>query len=180
VTGIPLQDANHTIVKERIYLDKSDLNLLHDEIDNALTRPWTVIKDYRRTQTSQPIWWYETVCAENSVHVMIGNEIYFLSADGHLMRYAFERYVPTPRKSWKSEDARMGLFDAVALALTFFQRASGSDGRLPRREPSSTLLIGQNSQNVVYGSSRLLQALDPRPLEQVNKMGTKPADAAAT
>jgi len=35
---------------------------------------------------------------------------------------AFERYVPPPRKPWMSEDARMGLFDAAALALVFFQR----------------------------------------------------------
>jgi hypothetical protein len=34
---------------------------------------------------------------------------------------AFERYVPPPRKPWMSEDPRMGLFDAVALALVFFQ-----------------------------------------------------------
>jgi hypothetical protein len=88
MTGIPLHKDNQTIIKERIYLDKGDRNILHDEIttiDNALTRPWTVIKDYRRTQTSQPIWWNETVCAENNVHVMIGNEIYFLGADGNLM-----------------------------------------------------------------------------------------------
>lgn len=32
----------------------------------------------------------------------------------------FERYVPPTRKPWMSEDARMGLFDAAALALTFF------------------------------------------------------------
>src|SRR5262249_1169806 len=44
-----------------------------------------VIKDYRRTQTDQPIWWKETVCAENNVHVSIGNEIYFLSGDSLLM-----------------------------------------------------------------------------------------------
>jgi hypothetical protein len=36
---------------------------------------------------------------------------------------AFERYVPPPRKPWKSEDARMGIFDAAGLALTFFQKA---------------------------------------------------------
>jgi hypothetical protein len=33
---------------------------------------------------------------------------------------AFERYVPPTRKLWKSEDSRMGLFDAAALALAFF------------------------------------------------------------
>jgi len=34
---------------------------------------------------------------------------------------AFERFLPPRRKIWKSEDARMGIFDAAALALTFFQ-----------------------------------------------------------
>ncbi len=33
---------------------------------------------------------------------------------------AFERFLPPPRKLWNSEDARMGIFDAAALALTFF------------------------------------------------------------
>ena len=33
---------------------------------------------------------------------------------------AFERFLPRPRKPWESEDARMGIFDAVALALTFY------------------------------------------------------------
>jgi hypothetical protein len=37
---------------------------------------------------------------------------------------AFERFLPPPRKVWKSEDARMGIFDAAALALTFFQNKS--------------------------------------------------------
>jgi Holliday junction resolvasome RuvABC endonuclease subunit len=40
---------------------------------------------------------------------------------------AFEYYLPPPRKPWMSEDARMGLFDAAALALVFFQRAGGPD-----------------------------------------------------
>ncbi len=34
---------------------------------------------------------------------------------------AFERYLPPPRKPWMSEDSRMNLFDAAALALAFFQ-----------------------------------------------------------
>ena len=88
MTGIPLHEDNQTIVKERIYLDKTNPNILHNEIttiDNALTRPWEVIKDYRRTQTNQPIWWKETVCAENNVHVTIGDQNYFLSGDGLLM-----------------------------------------------------------------------------------------------
>jgi hypothetical protein len=43
---------------------------------------------------------------------------------------AFERYLPPPRKPWMSEDARMGLFDAAALALTFFH-SSGGENREP-------------------------------------------------
>jgi hypothetical protein len=88
MTGIPLHEDNQTIVRERIYLDNADPNILHNEIttiDHALTRPWTVTKDYRRTPTNQPIWWYEQVCGENNVHVRIGDEIYFLSGDGLLM-----------------------------------------------------------------------------------------------
>jgi len=44
---------------------------------------------------------------------------------------AFERFVPAPRKLWKSEDSRMGIFDAAALALTFFQDETGGKVRSP-------------------------------------------------
>jgi hypothetical protein len=86
-SGIPLHADNQTIVKERIYLDKADRNLLRDEIttiDNALSRPWTVTKNYRRNTDSQPVW-REWICAEGNTHVEIGGEPYFLSADGLLM-----------------------------------------------------------------------------------------------
>src|SRR6266446_1627149 len=33
---------------------------------------------------------------------------------------AFERFLPPPRKLWMSEDARMGIFRAAALALTYY------------------------------------------------------------
>jgi len=87
-SGIPLHSDNKTIVKERIYLDKANPNLLHDDIttiDNALTGPWVVAKTYRRVITDKPIWWREDVCAEGNAHVGIGKENYFLSADGLLM-----------------------------------------------------------------------------------------------
>jgi hypothetical protein len=64
-------------------LDKADPNLLHDEIttiDNALTRPWVVVKNYRRFTTSKPTWWREDNCPENNVHVIIGKDDYFLRA----------------------------------------------------------------------------------------------------
>ena len=88
MTGIPMHEDNQTVITERIYLDKTDPNVLHDEIttiDHALTRPWVVTKDYRRTPTKEPIWWSETVCAENNVHVNVGEEVYFLSGEGFLM-----------------------------------------------------------------------------------------------
>lgn len=37
----------------------------------------------------------------------------------------FDQYLPPIRKPWMSEDARMGLFDATALALTFFKNMAG-------------------------------------------------------
>ena len=33
---------------------------------------------------------------------------------------AFERFLPPPRKLWESEDTRMGIFRAAALALTYY------------------------------------------------------------
>jgi hypothetical protein len=37
----------------------------------------------------------------------------------------FAPYLPPKRKIWNGEDRRMGLFDAAALALTFFHNRSG-------------------------------------------------------
>jgi hypothetical protein len=86
-SGIPLHDDNQTIVKERIYLDKSNANMLIFDItviDNALTRPWSVRKTYRRDPDPQPLW-VETVCGEGNNHVQIGKENYMVSGDGLLM-----------------------------------------------------------------------------------------------
>jgi hypothetical protein len=87
-TGIPLHADNETVINERIYLDKSDPNLLHDDIttiDHALTQPWIINKTYRRVQSKEPIWFGHEVCGEGNVHVGIGKEVYFLSSDGLLM-----------------------------------------------------------------------------------------------
>ena len=84
-SGIPLHSDNQTVVKERIYLDKANPDILHDEIttiDHALTRPWTVMKNYRRSRNPH---WVEAVCMEANPHLRIGKENYMMSADGYLM-----------------------------------------------------------------------------------------------
>src|SRR5205085_1584534 len=83
-TATRLHHDGATIIKERIYRDKSDRNVLHDEIttiDNALTRPWTVTKKYRLHPDPQPIW-HEANCAEGNNHVEIASLGYMISADG--------------------------------------------------------------------------------------------------
>jgi hypothetical protein len=84
-SGIPLHKDNETVVKERIFGDKADPDTLHNELttfDKALTRPWTVMKNYRRAHNPT---WPEDNCSENNNHVEIAKEGYFLSADGLLM-----------------------------------------------------------------------------------------------
>jgi hypothetical protein len=86
-TGIPIHADNQSIVKERFFLDGADRNVLHDEItlfDHALTRPWTVVKGYRRSAVKYPQW-PEQNCPEVSRLVKIHNELYFKGADGKLM-----------------------------------------------------------------------------------------------
>jgi hypothetical protein len=85
-SGLPLHEDNQTIVKERIFIDSADPGIAHDEvtvIDHALTRPWTVMKNYRRVADPRPLW-TEEYCEYNN-HVLIGTEHYVLSADGLLM-----------------------------------------------------------------------------------------------
>jgi hypothetical protein len=84
-TGLPLHADNHTIVKELLFIDQANRNLLHDQIttiDHAYTRPWTVTRDYRRYPN--PVW-IEANCGVENHYVELGKETYFISADGHLM-----------------------------------------------------------------------------------------------
>ncbi len=86
-SGLPLAFDNESIFKERFHLDKSNPNVLHNEItvfDHALTRPWSVDKTFRRNPNPRPSW-REASCVEGNNQVLIGKENYFLSADGLLM-----------------------------------------------------------------------------------------------
>jgi hypothetical protein len=86
-SGLPLAFDNLSIFRERFHIDRSDPDLLHDEItviDHALTRPWSVDKTFKRNSEPRPNW-ARTACTEHNNQLMIGKEHYFLSADGSLM-----------------------------------------------------------------------------------------------
>ena len=86
-SGLPLHFDNQSTFKERLHLDKSDPNILHDEItvfDHALTRPWSVDKTFQRYPDPHPVW-MEQDCNDGNVNIVIGKENYFLSADRLLM-----------------------------------------------------------------------------------------------
>jgi hypothetical protein len=85
-SGIPAADDNEAVIKERLYLDKTNKDILLNEItttDNAFTRPWSVLKKYRRAQGEAR--WEENNCVESNAYITINKEVYFVSHDGHLM-----------------------------------------------------------------------------------------------
>jgi hypothetical protein len=83
-SGAPFHPDEKAIVRERIRLDKT-ADVLRNEIttiDNALTRPWTITRSYRRVRDYR---WSAYTCAADNQHVIIGKEDYMLSAECHLM-----------------------------------------------------------------------------------------------
>jgi hypothetical protein len=86
-TGLPLAHDNQSVFKERLFVDKDDPNILHNQItaiDSALTQPWTVDRRYVRSASPRTVW-PEFVCGEENAEVRIGKENYFRDADGLLM-----------------------------------------------------------------------------------------------
>jgi len=86
-SGIPFHKDGQAVIKERIYLDKADRNTLYDQItiiDHALTRPYVKLQKVTRNPNPRPLW-HSDVCSEDNTWVKIGNEPYYLSADGLLM-----------------------------------------------------------------------------------------------
>jgi hypothetical protein len=104
-TGLPMANDNAAVFKERIFLDKSNPSILHNEItttDNSLTRPWTVMKNYKRE--TKNVTWEENNCVEGNTYITINKQVYFLAADGNLMPSRKDqpspdlRYFNQPRK----------------------------------------------------------------------------------
>ncbi len=97
--GIPFHEDNQAVIKERLYLDKTDKNLLHDDItsyDHALTHPWTKNRTYKRKSNPHPVW-LEEACAADNAMVKIGDDAYFLSSDGFLMPIRKDQAPPDTR-----------------------------------------------------------------------------------
>src|SRR5215510_1558423 len=84
-SGLPLHNDNQTVVRERLSLDESNRDILHNVItthDSALTRPWTVHKTYMRERNPR---WEEYSCQPPPNAVFIGLGEYRLSPDQKLM-----------------------------------------------------------------------------------------------
>ena len=97
-----LQFQVEAVVNEKVYADKADPNILHDEIttaDHALTRPWTVTRSYKRQRNPA---WAEYDCHENNEHIIVGSEAYVVSSDGYLMPTRKDQPPPDPRYFNKS------------------------------------------------------------------------------
>jgi hypothetical protein len=87
-SGIPFHKDGEAIVFEKLYADKGNENILHDEItvtDHALTRPWTVTRSYRRNIQQAAPDRPEVACSGDTTRVQIGDQDYRLSTDGLLM-----------------------------------------------------------------------------------------------
>jgi hypothetical protein len=87
-SGIPFHQDLEAVIKERIYADKANPDILHDEIttiDHALTRPWTVTRNYKRIGKQALLEWTEYVCTPDPTKIEIGDKTYKLSPEGLLM-----------------------------------------------------------------------------------------------
>jgi hypothetical protein len=87
-SGVPFHKDDHAIIFERLYSDKNDPNILHNEvttIDHALWRPWTVTRGYHRDTSRKYPLWTETYCTEDNHHVLLTGHNYIISGDGSLM-----------------------------------------------------------------------------------------------
>jgi hypothetical protein len=93
-----MHDDNQTVIKERIALDPADPNLINDEIttiDNALTRQWTVTRQFK--SIANPAW-AEYFCHEHNTIVILQKETYFIREDGYLMPSRKDQPPPDLRK----------------------------------------------------------------------------------
>jgi hypothetical protein len=87
-SGIPFHTDGEAVISEKIYADKADANILHDEIttsDHALTRPWTVTRSYKRDAGRAQPEWLDVPCRPDASRVLVGDRYYKVSPEGLLM-----------------------------------------------------------------------------------------------
>ena len=96
-TGIPLASDDSTVVKEKLYLDKANPDILRDEIttyDNALSKPWTVSRFMKRDH--KPVY-EEYSCTEENRWLVIGGQMYLTDNDGYIMPIQKNQPPPDPK-----------------------------------------------------------------------------------
>ena len=94
--NIPLHEDDSTVVKERISIDKSNPDVMLNEIttiDNAFSKPWTVTRKYRRMKDAE----YSEYNCEDKRNVVINGETYWVGVDGFLMPIAKDQPPPDLR-----------------------------------------------------------------------------------
>ena len=82
--GVPFAEDGQSVVKERVFLDKTNPDILHNEItatDSALT---AVDRDEELSPRPQGAM-DENNCTEGNMHGVIGEDNYFISGNGYLM-----------------------------------------------------------------------------------------------
>ena len=95
-SGTPLAYDNKTVVKEKLYLDKANPDIMHNQIttiDSALTRPWTVSRFYKRDRSPPQ----EFICTENDRWVIVAGRVYMTDADGYFMPTRQDQPPPDPK-----------------------------------------------------------------------------------
>jgi hypothetical protein len=105
-TGLPMHVDNQSIIKERIYLDREEPGLMHDEVtllDHAFTQPWTVLKTYRRSTGTN---WIDENCPAVSRLVKIGKELYFKGAGDELLPTRTDQPPPDLRYFGQAQPGR--------------------------------------------------------------------------
>jgi hypothetical protein len=87
-SGTPFHQDSEAVVTEKLYADKNNPNILHDEIttiDHGLSRPWTVTRSYSRAGPDVLLEWSEFLCTADDTRIEIADQIYKLSPEGLLM-----------------------------------------------------------------------------------------------
>jgi hypothetical protein len=81
-TAVVLHDNNETVVLEEFRrIDENTLENTITTIDDALTGPWTVQRNYSHEIFTEDVLWVEYVCAENNRHINLGDQWYFLNKE---------------------------------------------------------------------------------------------------